>query len=164
DWLNQHYIKTTNAIDAFIYQLRALGMDITQGPSVFAVYDAQKERVKTLREMAEKSRYFYEDAVEYDEAAVKKHLTDEAKDLLKSAALYFEKLSDWTQESLHQAIQAIAAAQGVKMGQLAQPLRVAVTGNTVSPSIDLTLALVGKERVMERLLSKQLEQPSAFSH
>ncbi|OGT50729.1 MAG: glutamate--tRNA ligase [Gammaproteobacteria bacterium RIFCSPHIGHO2_12_FULL_42_13] len=151
DWLNQHYIKSTHAVEAFEYQLRSLGLVIADGPETSLVYDAQKERVKTLREMAEKSRYFYEEKVEYDDAAVKKHLTDDARDLLKSAHQYFESLSPWTKESLHEAITVIAEQNGVKMGQLAQPLRVAVTGNTASPSIDTTLFLVGKTRVLARL-------------
>jgi glutamyl-tRNA synthetase len=151
DWLNQHYIKTTNAVHAFEHQLKMIAVDYSNGPTLQDVYDAQKERVKTLRDMAEKSRYFYADDLVFDEEAVKKHLTDDAKKLLKAAHDYFAMMTEWTKESLHHAITDIATQQGVKMGQLAQPLRVAVTGGTVSPSIDLTLQLIGKERVLQRL-------------
>lgn len=151
DWLNQHYIKSGQHIDAFEYQLKSIGVDYSMGPALAAVYDAQKERVKTLHEMAEKSRYFYEEALVFDEEAVKKFLTDDAKAVLKTAHDYFATMTDWTKESLHEAIQVIVQQTGVKMGQLAQPLRVAVTGSTVSPSIDLTLALIGKTRVLARL-------------
>lgn len=71
--------------------------------------------------------------------------------LLKAAHDYFSTMTEWTKESLHQAIIAISTEQGVKMGQLAQPLRVAVTGGTVSPSIDLTMQLIGKENMLMRL-------------
>ena len=82
---------------------------------------------------------------------MKKHLTPEIKPLLIAAKNHFEKLSEWTKESLHQAIMEIVQEQGVKMGQLAQPLRVAVTGSTISPSIDSTLQWIGKEKVLVRL-------------
>ncbi|OGT49039.1 MAG: glutamate--tRNA ligase [Gammaproteobacteria bacterium RIFCSPHIGHO2_12_FULL_38_11] len=155
NWLNQHYLKTKNPAeyeDAFADQLKKLNIDCLNGPSLISIIDAQKERVKTLKEMADNSRYFFTDALIYDEQAVKKYLTPEALILLKAAKVYFEKISDWTKESLHQAIIAISAEQNVKMGQLAQPLRVAITGGTVSPSIDLTMQLIGKERVLMRLI------------
>jgi len=154
DWLNQHYLKTKNPAefkDAFVDQLKSLGINTTDDTLLIAVIDAQKERVKTLKEMASSSRYFFEDELTFDEAAVKKFLTPEIKPLLIAAKNIFEKLSEWTKESLHQAIIQIAEAQGVKMGQLAQPLRVALTGSTISPSIDLTMQLIGKKKVLARL-------------
>lgn len=151
DWLNQHYMKTTNAVSAFENQLKMIGVDYSQGALLQAVYDAQKERVKTLREMAEKSRYFFEDEFVFDDVAVSKNITAEAKVILKAAHDYFAVMTDWTKESLHHAITDIAAKNNAKMGQVALPLRVAVTGGTVSPSIDLTLQLIGKERVLMRL-------------
>jgi len=145
--LKQNYkiglrLALTKAINNFI---------TTDDILLTAVIDAQKERVKTLKEMAEKSRYFFEDELTFDETAVKKFLTPEIKPLLIAAKNHLEKLSEWTKESLHQAIIQIAEAQGVKMGQLAQPLRVALTGSTVSPSIDVTMQLIGKEKVLARL-------------
>ena len=151
DWLNQHYMKTMNGVDAFEFQLKRLDVDYSTGPALNLIYDAQKERVKTLKEMAEKSRYFFEDQLVFDEDAVKKHLTEDAKKLLKAAHDYFANMTEWTKDALHHAITEIATQQGVKMGQLAQPLRVAVTGGTVSPSIDLTLVLIGKPSVLRRL-------------
>src|SRR3990167_3513478 len=154
DWLNQHYLKTKNPqelILPFVEQLARHDIRAVDDAQLAAIISLQVERVKTLREMAEKSRYFFEDEIEYDEASVKKHLTPEIKPLLIAAKNHFEKLSEWTKESLHQAIVAVAEGQGVKMGQLAQPLRVAVTGSTISPSIDSTLQWIGKERVLARL-------------
>ncbi|MCX7120708.1 MAG: glutamate--tRNA ligase [Gammaproteobacteria bacterium] len=154
NWLNQHYLKTKNPAEyenAFADQLKKLNVDYAHGPSLISVMDAQKERVKTLKEMAVNSRYFFTDTLIYDDAAVKKYLTPEALQLLKAAHDYFSAMTEWTKESLHQAITTISTEQSVKMGQLAQPLRVAVTGGTVSPSIDLTMQLIGKERVLQRL-------------
>lgn len=154
DWLNQHYLKTKNPADIaplFKAQLAALNIDVNDDAKLSAIIALQAERVKTLKEMAEKSRYFFVDEIEYDEASVQKHLTPEIKPLLMAAKNHFEKMTEWTKESLHQAITHIATEQGVKMGQLAQPLRVAVTGSTVSPSIDSTLQWIGKEKVLARL-------------
>lgn len=158
DWLNQHYLKTKNPqslILPFVEQLAYLNIRAIDDAQLCAVISLQAERVKTLREMAEKSRYFFEDVIEYDEASVKKHLTSESKPLLIATKNYFENLTEWTKESLHQAIVTIVEAEGVKMGQLAQPLRVAVTGSTVSPSIDSTLQWIGKEKVLARLSGVQ---------
>ncbi len=154
DWLNQHYLKTKNPLEIvplFKAQLTALNIDVNDDATLSAIITLQAERVKTLKEMAEKSRYFFVDEIEYDDASVKKHLTPEIKPLLIAAKNHFEKMTEWTKESLHHAITEIAAEQGVKMGQLAQPLRVAVTGSTVSPSIDSTLQWIGKEKVLARL-------------
>jgi glutamyl-tRNA synthetase len=154
DWLNQHYLKTKNPADIaplLKAQLSALNIDVNDDEKLSAIITLQAERVKTLKEMAEKSRYFFVDDIEYDEASVKKHITLEIKPLLIAAKNHFEKMTEWTKESLHQAITEIAAEQGVKMGQLAQPLRVAVTGGTVSPSIDSTLQWIGKDKVLARL-------------
>ena len=154
NWLNQHYLKTkepAELVAPFAAQLAKTGINVTDPDLLIPVINAQKERVKTLKEMAENSRYFFDDQLLFDDAAVKKHLTPEARILLKAARDYFTQMTTWTKESLHQAITDIAANQQVKMGQLAQPLRVAVTGGTVSPSIDLTLQLIGKEKVLARL-------------
>ncbi len=154
DWLNQHYLKTKNPADIIPLlkaHLSTLQINVQDNEKLAAIILLQAERIKTLKEMAEKSRYFFEDDIQYDEASVKKHLTAETKPLLIAAKNYFEKMAEWTKESLHQAITQIATEQGVKMGQLAQPIRVAVTGSTISPSIDSTLQWIGKERVLVRL-------------
>lgn len=154
DWLNQHYLKTSNPVEIaplLQTQLSLLNIAVQDEAALSAVVALQAERVKTVKEMAEKSRYFFEATIEYDDAAVKKHITPESKVLLLAAKNYFTDMDVWTKESLHQAIVHIAETQGVKMGQLAQPLRVAVTGSTMSPSIDSTLQLIGKSKVLNRL-------------
>lgn len=153
-WLNQHYLKTKNpaafARD-FAKQLALIGIHRTNEAQLIAVIQLQAERVKTLKDMAENSRYFFEDELFYDDASVKKHFTPEALLLLSVAKKYFESMTQWTSAALHETIVNITNEQQVKMGQLAQPLRVAVTGSTVSPSIDSTLHIIGKERVLKRI-------------
>ena len=83
--------------------------------------------------------------------ALAKHLTAEAKVLLGELGAAFRAAPDWSAPSLHTLLQEFAATRSLGLGKVAQPLRVALTGGTVSPPIDATLAVLGKERVLARL-------------
>ena len=153
-WLNQHYLKTGDIrklSKLFGQYLASLSIDTGNGPPVEAVFAVQREREKTLREMAEQSWYFYKDIEHIDEKAAAKHLRAEVLVPLTRFLELLDSLSDWNREGLHGAIKAAADTCGVKLGKLAQPVRVAVTGGTVSPSIDITLELIGRERTLARL-------------
>lgn len=151
-WLNQHYLKTsepTRIVEALEWYMERLKVHTDNGPELIEVVKAQRERVKTLVEMAERSRYFYEDVVMADD--MKGHFTPEIKPVLAVVRDRLKALGDWNKEAIHDVLATTADAQGVKLGKLAQPIRVAVTGGTVSPPIDQTLVLIGKERSIERL-------------
>lgn len=153
DWLNQHYLKTldpSQIAKPFADQLKKLQLNIQEGPELEALIAVQAERCKTLKEMAEKSRYFFEVEINYDPAA-QKHLSEDIRPGLEAIKQKIAALENWNKETLHESIVSVAEEQGVKLGKLAQPLRVAVTGGTVSPSIDITLFLLGKKRVLQRL-------------
>ena len=153
-WLNQHYLRESNAerIACLLKRkLVELGVDVSGPPDLKEVAGIQKERVKTIAEMAEQSRFFYEEFAEYDETAAKKHLRPVALEPLRLARETFSALDSWGGETLHAAIDAVAEQQAVKFGKIAQPLRVAVTGGAVSPSIDVTLELLGRDRTLSRL-------------
>ena len=152
-WLNHHYIKSSDpqhVAKELAWHMERLGIDITQGPSLPELVKAQSERAKTLLEMAEKSRYFYEE-VRYNDESVKKNLTAEVVPALIAIRDGLIQLNDWNKEAIHQVIVDTAAKLDVKLGKIAQPVRVAVTGDTVSPPIDITLVLLGKARTTERL-------------
>ena len=87
----------------------------------------------------------------YQEEAVSQHLTAEAIPVLTAMRDSLAALTTWDKESLHGVIVQVTEASGVKMGKVAQPVRVAVTGSTMSPPIDVTLQLLGRERSLERL-------------
>jgi len=108
-----------------------------------------------LKEMALASRYFFRDLVDLDAKARDKHLTPEALALLGELTASLAALPEWTAASVHAAVQALAEGKGLGLGKVAQPLRVAVTGNTISPPIDLTLELLGRERALARLARVQ---------
>lgn len=153
-WLNQHYMKTLPAEQVakqLEWHINEQKLDISNGPALTALVAAQAERVKTLKEMVEVSRYFYEDFSELDADAAKKHLRPVALEPLQAVAAALSDLSTWTEESIHQAINATAEKLGVGMGKIGMPLRVAVTGGGNSPALDITLALIGKTRSLSRL-------------
>lgn len=153
-WLNQHYIKTSDPAHVakeLAWHMDKLGIDVSKGPALTEIVKAQAERAKTLKEMAEKSQIFYEDDVKFNQEAVQKNLTADIKPALKELRDALNNLSDWNKETIHQVVVDTAEKLQLKLGKVAQPLRVAVTGDTVSPSIDVTLYLLGKEKVVQRL-------------
>jgi glutamyl-tRNA synthetase len=148
-WLNQHYMKTGDRDfieQELVYQFNQLGIDFSQGPPLRDVINIQCDRTKTLHEMAEKSRFFYEEVV-YADAPFAVDIV-EALDLVRNDLL---ALSDWTKEAIHTVLNQIAEAKGLKLGKIAQPLRMVLTGGTVSPPIDATIFLIGKEKAAERI-------------
>ena len=129
-----------------------LGIDIDSVAVPFErIFEVQKPRSKTLCEFVENSRFFFVDEVEYDEAAVSKHLTEQSLELLQVLRDALAELSDWNQEKIHDVLTNIVEIKGIKFGQLAQPVRVALTGGTISPGIDVTVELIGKQRTLARL-------------
>jgi len=112
---------------------------------------AQRERTKTLREMAANSAFFFRAPQTYDEKAVGKHVTPEILPLIGAARDGLARLSEWSAPAIHRLIEGLAAAHRTSLGKLAQPIRLAVCGGTVSPPIDATLAILGKDESLTRL-------------
>jgi len=153
-WVNQHYIQTSpiaTLVDASRPFFAAAGLDESAGPALDAAIDAQRTRARTTLELADKSRPYYGWEVTLDPAAAAKQLTAAALPVLEALSAGFTALSTWEQAALHGVVEAVSATLALKMGQVAQPLRVALTGSTASPSIDVTLMLVGRERAIARL-------------
>lgn len=153
-WLNQHYIK--NDDPARIARLLSphigdIGIDPAGDPPLVDVVIAQQERAQTLVEMAEISAFFYRDYDEFDEKSAKKHLRPVAREPLERMRVALVSIEHWQPESLHQAVIDVAESLELKMGKVAQPLRVAVAGRAASPGIDVTLHLVGKEACLRRI-------------
>lgn len=153
-WLNQHYLKHSRyeqVADALKAQFAAQHLAHDQGPDVKALFEVQQERTKTLKELVDQSRYFFEDFDAYDDKAARKHLKAEATPMLKRLRDTLAELPEWYRTPIHEAIIHFAEAEQLKLGKVAQPLRVAVTGGSTSPSIDITLELVGKPRTLARI-------------
>jgi len=153
-WLNQHYIRTSpvaHVAKHLQWHVEDQKLDISNGPSLEQLIAVQGERVKTLKEMIEVSRYFYEDFSTFEENAAKKHLRPVAAEPLKAVQAHLAALNDWSAEAVHAAINGAAESLGLGMGKVGMPLRVAVTGGGNSPSLDVTLALIGKARCLARI-------------
>ena len=151
-WLNQQYLKTQSPVlmmDAFAAQLIKLGIDYRKGPALEQVISIQAERTKSLKEMAERSRYFFEDT--YEPKVVTKHLQPEINKPLQLVRNRLAQLRSWEKELIYQIIIEVAEVCQLKLGQLTQPIRVAVTGDTISPPIDAILYLIGRNSVLHRL-------------
>jgi glutamyl-tRNA synthetase len=154
NWLNQHYIKSadTDFLAGLLEeQLVKIGVNIADGPDLPVLVEVQRDRAKTMAEMADKSLFAYGDIEEYAEKAAHKHLKPAAVEGLKAVRNRLADVDPWESEAIHEAIVSTAEAVGIKLGKLAQPLRVAVTGSDMSPSIDATLLLVGRDRTLARI-------------
>lgn len=154
-WINQQYIMASEPeklVKLLANQLTELGCDVENGPDILEIVKTQQERAKTLKEMAEKSLLFYTDYEEFEEKAAKKNLKFAALEPLEMMLSKFEQLPDWSKEPLHQVILDTAEALDLKLGKVAQPLRVALTGTAVSPALDATLFLLGKDLCLKNIL------------
>jgi len=155
-WLDQQHIMrapVSRLAAGLAVQLAALGVPATamDEPLLAGVAEAQRERARTLKEMAQASLFFFRDFERYEDKSAAKHLTAETLPLLQGLGEALAALSDWSAAGVHTVIEAAAGRLGLTLGKLAQPLRVAVTGGAVSPPIDVTVALLGPERVLARL-------------
>ena len=151
-WLNQHYMKhseSSHVAKELAWHMEQMGIDTSNGPSLNDIIRVQAERTKTLKEMAERSRYFYQDVPVTDEMIA--HLKPEIVPAMVAIRENFDDLIEWSQEAIHAVIAAAAENNGLKVGKVAQPLRVVMTGGTVSPPIDVTVELIGRDRALTRI-------------
>ena len=153
-WISQQHIIAAPAEklgDALVPYLHNAGLDPDQGPDTADVADGFRERAETLLQMAESARYCFEDFEEIDAKAAKKNLRPVILEPLKAVRKAFSELPEWTAESIAGTVNDVAGEFEINMGKLGQPIRVAVTGGPVSPPIDVTLKLVGRDRTLARL-------------
>jgi len=154
NWLNQQHLMRIPEADIareLRWHLEKLEVDVDAGPSLEAVVASQKERSRTLAEMAANSVFFFREPAWYEEKAAKKNLTPESRLLLEQAREALAELEEFVRERIHALLQALAEQAGVGLGKVAQPIRVAVSGGSVSPPIDQTLEILGREQVLKRL-------------
>ena len=169
-WINQHYIKSADPVRIarlLSPHMGDLDIDPASGPDIVEVVRQQQERARTLVEMAEISAFFYRDYEDFDEKAARKHLKAAALEPLQQVRERLAVLEDWEGENLHQVVIDVAESLDLKMGKVAQPLRVAVVGRAASPGIDVTLELVGREACLRRIdraleyINKRVEENTA---
>ena len=152
NWLNAHYIKAADvsrlASDAAA-RLARRGVDPESGPALEAVVALYRERVSNLNELAD-SVELYLVEVHPAEDVIAQHLTEAARGALAGLKTRLQTVV-WDKAALSQAIKDTMAEHGLKMPQVAIPLRVALLGVTQTPAIDAVLDVLGRERVLARM-------------
>ena len=152
-WLNQHYLKTDDPLEIvrhLLWHLRNEGIAPDAGPDQADVVVALRDRVKTLKDMAERARVWYLGIEQWDQSAVSKHLLP-AGDVLRQVRTRLAALDEWSPAAIDAVLRETAETLGLGLGKVAQPLRVATTGGQVSPSIDHTIFLCSQEGALARL-------------
>jgi len=153
-WINQQHIISAPAerlADALVPYMKSAGLNPENGPPLSDLADGFRERAETLVLMVGSSRYCYEDFEEIDAKAAKKNLRPVIQEALQAARDGLAELPEWSKEAIAETIENTAASFDINMGKLGQPIRVSVTGGSVSPPIDVTLYLVGQKRTINRL-------------
>ena len=153
-WLNQQYIKSTPAkelAEPLIDQLKELGIETKATSRLEYIIETLRERAETLKDMADGALFFFVDEFTYEEKAAGKFLTPEKVDILASLIARLENISDLNVDVVERIFVDIMAEHDLKLGKIAQPVRVALTGGTVSPGIFETITALGKEKTLKRL-------------
>jgi glutamyl-tRNA synthetase len=153
-WLNQHYMKecpSERLVREVIPFWQKLGVDTGDQDFLRRISDDVKSRAKTLVELAASSLFYFADEVVYEKEAAETFLKAEIADHLATLAERIPSLQDYTKKGIETFLRSIAEEKGFKLKVIAQPLRVALTGKTVSPGIDEVMVTLGKERVVQRI-------------
>ncbi|MFK8016112.1 MAG: glutamate--tRNA ligase [Gammaproteobacteria bacterium] len=153
-WLNQHYLRESDSAAsgaALAEHLQALGVDPNNGPALSSVVELYAERASTLVDLAASAVWLFQDLTEYVPKASKKFLGEGSQAILQTMRASLTSLTGWDETGIDQCVAACMAKHDVKMGSVAQPLRVAATGNSVSPSVGATLVVLGRDRTLQRI-------------
>src|SRR5262245_51828319 len=155
EWLNGHYLKAMSTAELASMVIRFLESEGIPVPSDRGLLERAvatlQERARTLVELARTARFYFVDAVELDPAAAAQHLTPAVAPLLDDVRARLAAHGAWTAETLEPLFREIVAAHGLKLGKLAQPVRVALTGSTASPGLFEVMAILGREKTLARL-------------
>ncbi len=153
-WMNHQHLKRTFGTeiqDELAEYFRSKGIYPDGKPDLPALFDVQKERCKTLLEIRDASEYFYSSVDRYDKKAIEKHFTCDSIEILRVLKNRLGQIDNWSAENIKIVIKSVAKEMNLKFGQVAPPLRLAVTGRAVSPSIDITLELLGIDKSLRRI-------------
>ena len=152
-WLNAHYIKeaTSERLAEEMKTLWPAGTNIDDADFTKKVIVDLQPRVKTLVELAGAANFYFTDKIQYEEQAAQKFLVSEVAAHLKTMAAAIPSVRNFTKGGLEEFLKAFTEEKNIKFKVIAQPLRVALTGKTVSPGIDEIMVTLGKDRVVQRI-------------
>ncbi|MBI9073888.1 MAG: glutamate--tRNA ligase [Desulfatibacillum sp.] len=152
--LNADHIRAAADKDLapiFIEQLAKLGIQAEDGEYLYQVMETLKPRAKTMVELAEKALFYYQDTIEYDPKAAQKCLIPEAIRPLEALIEKLDSVDVSDEKQVENAFVQVMESTGLKLGKIAQPVRVALTGQTASPGIFEIVQILGKAKVTARL-------------
>ncbi|HKZ46791.1 MAG TPA: glutamate--tRNA ligase [Thermodesulfobacteriota bacterium] len=153
-WLNHHYIKesrTDELAKLLCPFLETRGYKVQADKRLANIIKTVQERSKTFVEMADAAEFYFKEDIVYEEKAAQKFLTQDMTPMFETLISGLESLPDFTHETLEAVFSNIINARGIKLGKIAQPARVALTGGTVSPGIFEVIENLGKEISLARL-------------
>jgi len=153
-WVNQEKIKAmapAELLSKSAWHFNEAGLQVENTEQAHAVVALVQERCKTLKDVVQQTRFFFTDLEGYDAAATKKWIKPGSVELLAGLISKLNGIDEWNAESIQASVQAIVDENQVGFAKVAQPVRIAITGGTMSPSIDATLMLLGREVSMMRL-------------
>ncbi|MBF0445267.1 MAG: glutamate--tRNA ligase [Magnetococcales bacterium] len=154
-WINSHHImdaQPEDLLEELTYQLQRIGIEGVENSRLLEIIPEFQERSKTMVEMAQKIAFLFIDELPpYEPNAAKKHMKIAAIGPLSELTSRLESCQDWSHDSIEKVFKSILDAFGIKMGKLAQPVRVALTGTATSPGIYETLCLLGRQKTISRL-------------
>ncbi|HUN53558.1 MAG TPA: glutamate--tRNA ligase [Smithella sp.] len=152
-WLNAHYIKNADS-ERLLKEMKPLWpATINTGDSAFTkkvIIDLQP-RTKTLVELAAAADFYFADTVQYEEQSAQKFLVPDVLANLKAIAAAIPAVQNFSKDGIEEFLKAFTVELNIKFKAIAQPLRVALTGKTVSPGIDEVMVTLGKDRVIKRI-------------
>lgn len=153
-WLNTHYLKEKpgkEIAELIIPLMKDKGYNAELDDKLLMIIEQLRDRSKTINDLVDKSHYFYTDHIEYEKKARDKFLKEDNIPVFKSLIKQLTMLESFDQDSIHKTFEDIMKKTGLKLGKIAQPTRVALTGGTVSPGIFEVMEILGKEKVIDRL-------------
>jgi len=165
-WVNQEKIKALSAkelLQRSEWHFSKAGLSQPMGEYAESVVALIQERCKTLVDVVDQTRFFFSEVESYDQVALKKWIKPVSPELLRALITKLEALDSWVAEAIQSVVQAVVDENEVGFAKVAQPVRIAVTGSTMSPSIDATLELLGREECLARLNVALLEFESVLN-
>ncbi len=154
EWLNQSYIKSlpsSHLIEHLGWHLKKLNINLDDGPDIHVVVDFLKERSKSLVDMAQSCVMFYQDFEDFDEAQAHKIFKSSIKEVLQDLEIRLSEINDWNANNIHSVIVSICESRSIGFGKVGQPLRLALSGDGKSGSVDKSAQFVGKKRTLSRI-------------
>ena len=154
DWLNGWYIRNKppqEIAQLVIPILKEKGLEVELDEKLIKIIKELSQRAKTLLDITNTINYFYTEEIEYEEKAKNKFLKAENKPVLQDLVDKLSNLSNFNMDETHKVFDRVMEERELKLGKIAQPVRVALTGGTVSPGIFEVMDILGKDEVLKRL-------------